>query len=118
MTTEVTSGAPTRSILGNADAFGADLIVLASHGYGVDERFLLGSVSQGVALHARCSVEIARRPKPRMADTNELLGGAPRTEAAIESSSPELEERQLASRQTGRCAPPGLTPSRVLKNVF
>ncbi|MGB3940296.1 MAG: universal stress protein [Candidatus Manganitrophaceae bacterium] len=61
--TKVLSGSPKRMILEEAEAFGADLIVVGSHGHGMLERFLLGSVSQAVALHARCSVEIVRSPK-------------------------------------------------------
>lgn len=60
ITTEVLSGSPKRVILEEAEAFGADLIVVGSHGHGALERFLLGSVSQAVALHAKCSVEIVR----------------------------------------------------------
>lgn len=60
ITTKVLSGSPKRVILEEAEAFGADLIVVGSHGYGMFERFLLGSVSQAVALHAKCSVEIVR----------------------------------------------------------
>ncbi len=63
VTTAVLSGSPKRVILEEADAYGADLIVVGSHGHGMLERFLLGSVSQAVALHARCSVEIVRSPK-------------------------------------------------------
>ena len=33
------------------------------------ERFLLGSVSQAVALHARCSVEIVRSPKTQKSES-------------------------------------------------
>ncbi len=60
--TEVLAGSPKRVILEQAEAFGADLIVVGSHGQGNLERFLLGSVSQAVALHAKCSVEIVRSP--------------------------------------------------------
>ncbi len=63
VTTKVISGSPKEVILEEAEAFGADLIVVGSHGYGMLERFLLGSVSQAVALHAKCSVRIVRRPK-------------------------------------------------------
>jgi len=63
VTTKVLSGSPKGAILEEAEAFGADLIVVGSHGHGMLERFLLGSVSQAVALHARCSVEIVRSPK-------------------------------------------------------
>ncbi len=62
VTTDVRSGSPKRVILEAADAFGADLIVVGSHGHGMLERFLLGSVAQSVALHATCSVEIVRTP--------------------------------------------------------
>jgi len=48
-------------ILDEAAAWRADLIVLGSHGrHGVD-RFLLGSVSEAVAMHAGCSVEVIRK---------------------------------------------------------
>ena len=63
ITTEILSGSPKRVILEEAESFGADLIVIGSHGHGALERFLLGSVSQAVALHAKCSVEIVRGPK-------------------------------------------------------
>ena len=65
VTTEVLAGSPKRVILEDAQAFGADLIVVGSHGHGALERFLLGSVSQAVALHATCSVEIVRIPHVR-----------------------------------------------------
>ncbi len=48
-------------IIEAAKAWGADLIVLGSHGYGGLQRFLLGSVSHAVASHAPCSVEVVRQ---------------------------------------------------------
>ena len=39
---------------------GADLIVVGSHGRSGIPRFLLGSVAEFVARHAKCSVEIVR----------------------------------------------------------
>jgi nucleotide-binding universal stress UspA family protein len=59
--TEAIEGVPKTVIVDEAEKFGADLIVLGSHGYGLVERLLLGSVSQWVALHAKCSVEIVRK---------------------------------------------------------
>ena len=53
-------GSPRAVILDEAEAWGADLIVVGSHGYRVWERFLLGSVSQSVVSHAKCSVEVVR----------------------------------------------------------
>jgi nucleotide-binding universal stress UspA family protein len=51
---------PKNAIIEEADKMGADLIVVGSHGHRGIERFLLGSVSEGVALHAHCSVEVIR----------------------------------------------------------
>jgi nucleotide-binding universal stress UspA family protein len=53
-------GPPRTVILDEAESWGADLIVLGSHGYSAWKRFLLGSVSQAVVSHAKCSVEIVR----------------------------------------------------------
>ena len=38
-------------------------VVVGSHGYGAWQRFLLGSVSQSVVSHAKCSVEVVRCQK-------------------------------------------------------
>ena len=53
-------GSARSVILEEAERWGADLIVVGSHGYRVWERFLLGSVSQSVVSHAKCSVEVVR----------------------------------------------------------
>lgn len=63
ITTDILSGSPKRVVVEEAERWGADLIVVGSHGYRSWERMLLGSVSQAVAMHAECSVEIVRRPK-------------------------------------------------------
>jgi nucleotide-binding universal stress UspA family protein len=57
---EAVLGHPEEVILSMAQEWGADLILLGSHGHRALERFLLGSVSQAVAWHAPCSVEIVR----------------------------------------------------------
>lgn len=54
-------------ILDTAAQWPADLIVLGSHGRKGLERFLIGSVSEAVARHAPCSVEIVRLPAPASA---------------------------------------------------
>ena len=57
---ETIAGSPKRTIVEEAERWGADLVVVGSHGYHTWERMLLGSVSQSVAAHALCSVEIIR----------------------------------------------------------
>ena len=47
-------------ILDQAKDWNADLIVVGSHGYRGIDRFMLGSVSESVAMHAHCSVEVIR----------------------------------------------------------
>ena len=49
-------------IIDSAAEWDADLIVVASHGERGIRRFLLGSVAEFVARHAKCSVEIVRAP--------------------------------------------------------
>ncbi len=61
ITTAVGNGSPKHIILNEAEKFNAGLIVVGSHGHGIIGRFLLGSVSQSVALHAACSVLIVRK---------------------------------------------------------
>jgi nucleotide-binding universal stress UspA family protein len=55
---------PAHAILAAAEDWKADLIVIGSHGRRGFDRLLLGSVSEKVALHATCSVEVARKPAP------------------------------------------------------
>lgn len=54
------ANSPAWAVLEQADACGANLIVVGSHGKGVLDRIMLGSVSQTVVTHARCSVRVAR----------------------------------------------------------
>lgn len=62
VTTSVTTGDARSVILDAAAEWNADLIVLGSRGRTGLGRFLLGSVSEAVARHAHCSVEIVRIP--------------------------------------------------------
>jgi nucleotide-binding universal stress UspA family protein len=56
----ILEGDPRTVILDEAQAWKADLIVLGSHGRTGIRRWLMGSVSDAVARHATCSVEIVR----------------------------------------------------------
>jgi len=60
VSTEIVRGHPIQAIIEEADACESDLIVVGSHGYQGLTRLWLGSVSQAVASHAKCSVEIVR----------------------------------------------------------
>ena len=59
-TTAVLSGNPKEVILQEAKEWNADLIVVGSHGRRGFKRFLLGSVSEAVAMNAHCSVVVVR----------------------------------------------------------
>lgn len=61
VTLSLLEGPPKYAIIREAERWGADLIVVGSHGTGAIRHFFLGSVSLAVALHAQCSVEIVRR---------------------------------------------------------
>jgi nucleotide-binding universal stress UspA family protein len=60
ITTQASVGSPTRELVRQADGWKPDLIVVGSHGRSTVGRLVLGSVSQGVLTHARCSVRVAR----------------------------------------------------------
>jgi nucleotide-binding universal stress UspA family protein len=60
VSSEVLRGAPDQQIVEKASEWGADLIVVGSHGRGFWGR-LLGSVSNGVVHHAPCSVLVVRK---------------------------------------------------------
>jgi nucleotide-binding universal stress UspA family protein len=53
-------GEPRALILDVAEAWEADLIVVAAHGRRGLDRLLMGSVSEAVATYAPCSVEVIR----------------------------------------------------------
>lgn len=63
ITSEVIQGPPGQTIIEEAESWGADLIVMGSRGLGAWNRLVLGSVSNAVVHHAKCSVEIVRRPQ-------------------------------------------------------
>jgi nucleotide-binding universal stress UspA family protein len=63
-TDAVLSGNPKEVILEEAKKWNADLIVVGSHGRRGFRRFLLGSVSEAVAMNAHCSVVVVRGAAP------------------------------------------------------
>jgi hypothetical protein len=93
----VVPGSPSEALIVKADEWGADLLIVGSHGHTTLGCFFLGSVSQSVVAHARCSARVARlRPHKQMADPDSpvriVIGvdGSPGAEAAV---------RAVASRQ-------------------
>ena len=61
--TKTVEGVPKDEILREAAAWGADRIVLGSHGRGRAKRAVLGATAAAVAAEALCTVEVAR-PHP------------------------------------------------------
>ena len=58
--TAVLDGNPKKRIVEDASEWGAHLVVVGSHGRRGLTRYLLGSVSEAVAMRAHCSVEVIR----------------------------------------------------------
>lgn len=65
LTTQVGEGDPREVILHVAAAWGADLIVMGSHGRTGLTKLFLGSVSHAVAVHGYCSVAIIKGIVPK-----------------------------------------------------
>ena len=63
-TTQVLMGSPKWRIVDEAKEWGANLVVVGSHGRRGVTRLLLGSVSEAAAMHAHCSVEVIREGAP------------------------------------------------------
>ena len=53
-------GDPRAVILDEAKQWSADMIVVGSHGWHGLDRLMMGSVSESVAMHAHCSIEVIR----------------------------------------------------------
>jgi len=54
------AGSASHKMVEYADEWGADLIVVGSHGLNAVERFVFGSISQQLVTSAHCSVRVAR----------------------------------------------------------
>jgi nucleotide-binding universal stress UspA family protein len=66
ITNSASPESPAWGIVADAQKWGADLIVIGSHGRTPIEKFFLGSVSYTVAAEAACSVRVVR-PRPNLA---------------------------------------------------
>ena len=97
--TAIRIGTPENVIVQEAEDWHADLIIVGSHGRGRAGRFLLGSVSQAVALRARCSVEIVR-------------GGS--EEAVVDANYRDIRNTNVDSQMPVRSKVPDPAPSTQL----
>jgi nucleotide-binding universal stress UspA family protein len=82
------AGSPGTVIVEKADEWGADLIVVGSHGRMALGQFFFGSVSQMVLHEARCSVRVARgRIEEPATPVRLIIGvdGSKGAEAAVEA---------------------------------
>lgn len=66
--TRVLEGTPSWELLQQAERWWPDLIVAGSHGRSALGRFFLGSVSEALAVGARCSVRVGRHNRERTND--------------------------------------------------
>ena len=64
VTTEVLFGRPAVAVAGAADAIGADLIVMGTHGHGPVMHALMGNVAERVVRTASCPVLTVRATTP------------------------------------------------------
>lgn len=69
---------PVEEIVEEADQVSADVIVIATHGYGGLKRVLLGSTAERVVRHAPCPVLVVRRSN----------NGPPQTSPQVEPENP------------------------------
>jgi nucleotide-binding universal stress UspA family protein len=105
--TVVLTGLAPHELLDESEAQKADLVVMSSHGRTGLSRWVLGSVAQRVARHAKVPVLILRENLPlvgerEMADRTVRvlipLDGSPRAEAIIPGLGGLLEDLQLSGR--------------------
>lgn len=85
---EVYRGSPATELLAKADEWGADLVVVGSHGRSALGRFILGSVSQKVVTEAHCSVRIARGSEDQTDSGQRIMvavDGSPCSMAAVQA---------------------------------
>ena len=86
VTADASCGSPAWELVGQADQWKPDLIVVGSHGRSALGRFVLGSVSQRVLTEARCSVRVSRgRVEEPDTPVRLIVGvdGSPGSEAAV-----------------------------------
>ena len=84
--TEVYAGSPIWGIVGRADSWEPDMLVVGSHGHSFFGRLFMGSISQTVVTEARCSVRVGRgREHPATSPVRLIIGvdGSPNAQEAV-----------------------------------
>jgi nucleotide-binding universal stress UspA family protein len=79
---EVLDKTPVEGILGGAERFQADVIVVGWRGHGAVRRLLMGSVSRGVVRGATCAVLVSRRSQ-RVRKIVMGIDGSPTAQRAL-----------------------------------
>ena len=74
--TDVAMGDPRVEIVRQAEEWRADLVVLGARGLGKVKRFLLGSVSDAVARHARCPVLVVKGQRRKLGSVLVAMDGS------------------------------------------
>ncbi len=106
VTHKVAEGHIGESIVETADLIDAELIVLGAKGHSAIERILLGSVSDYVATHAKCSVLVVRPP-----------GEDPSDHVRVTIAHDGTEDSDVAIKQFGKFEWGSATEGHVLSVV-
>lgn len=103
VTARAATGSPSWEIVRYAELAHANLVVVGARGQSLVAGLMFGSVSLGVALHAPCSVRVARLPMGRLPAPSIVLG--------VDGSA---GSRAMVAAVASRAWPEGTTPHLVL----
>jgi nucleotide-binding universal stress UspA family protein len=79
---EAVSDSPASALTERAEHWGADLIVIGSHGRGALSRLFFGSISHKVLRYAHCSVRVGRQSEKREPGPPRIMLGLDTSEGA------------------------------------
>ncbi|HSB11937.1 MAG TPA: universal stress protein [Blastocatellia bacterium] len=98
-TATAVEGYPGTTIVEEAEKWGADFVLVGSHGHTGFVRFLIGSIAKAVVQNATCSVEVVRRPRDDKEDAVSRSSGAMKILLATDGSDYSLSAaRSVAER--------------------
>lgn len=82
---EALEGSPAGEVVKKAEDWGADLIIVGSHGLSGIGRILLGSISHKIVTDSHCSVRVARKRQVTQAPPRLIIGldGSEHSETAV-----------------------------------